>query len=131
MKYQKYIGLESNLQISTIRYLDSIGLLCNHSANEIKANAQYYAKRAKMGVKRGFPDVSIFKPTEIYHGLFIELKVGYNKPTDEQYEWLDSLNKEGYLEFWTNSIDELMHVAERYINNETIELTENFRILHK
>jgi hypothetical protein len=32
-----------------------------------------------------------------YHGLFIELKVGSNKPSAEQIAFLDYLNDAGYL----------------------------------
>jgi hypothetical protein len=32
-----------------------------------------------------------------WHGLFIELKAGKNKPTAYQLEWLDRLAEQGYL----------------------------------
>lgn len=48
------------------------------------------------GVRAGVPD--IFLPVARWgkHGLWIELKVGKNKPRDKQNEWLDMLNRFGY-----------------------------------
>ena len=38
----------------------------------------------RQGMKAGFPDIFIAVPRGAFHGLFIELKVGANKPTDTQ-----------------------------------------------
>lgn len=49
------------------------------------------------GVKAGVPDIFLPVPYIYrYAGLFIELKVGKNKPTKEQIEWIDNLTKSGY-----------------------------------
>lgn len=50
----------------------------------------------KQGVKAGVPDLFLPVSRGGYHGLFIELKYGKNKPTEKQTEWLTSLNKQGY-----------------------------------
>lgn len=56
------------------------------------------AKRLKAsGTKSGIPD--IFLPVANRHGkhgLWIELKVGKNKPTKNQLWWIHSLRAEGY-----------------------------------
>ena len=48
------------------------------------------------GVKRGCPDLSLPVPRSGYHGMYIELKFGKNKPTVEQLEWLAALVEQGY-----------------------------------
>jgi len=48
------------------------------------------------GVKRGVPDLFLPVPRGGHHGLFIELKVGPNKPTPDQEGWLESLTLQGY-----------------------------------
>ncbi|MEG1863636.1 MAG: VRR-NUC domain-containing protein [Oscillospiraceae bacterium] len=55
------------------------------------------AKRLKAeGVKAGVPDISLPVPSGRYHGLYIELKVGKNKTTDNQNGWIDKLQQQGY-----------------------------------
>lgn len=48
------------------------------------------------GVKAGVPDVFLSIARGKYHGLFLELKVGRNKPTRLQEEWLEFLQSQGY-----------------------------------
>lgn len=48
------------------------------------------------GVKAGVPDIILPVPRGAYHGLFIELKAGKNRPTAEQRGWLEALEGQGY-----------------------------------
>ncbi len=61
------------------------------------------------------PDVMILEPRGKFHGLFIELKVKYNKPSDTQELWIDLLNKRGYSAMWTNSLDEAISTIDKYL----------------
>lgn len=55
------------------------------------------AKKLKAeGVRRGVPDLMLLAPRRGYHGLVIELKVGRNRPTQEQSEWLQWFASQGY-----------------------------------
>jgi hypothetical protein len=66
------------------------------------------AQKSKMkaeGLKSGVPDIWLPVPMRFmddngvrnnYCGLVIELKVGKNKPSTEQQEWIDYLNDNGY-----------------------------------
>ncbi len=71
-------------------------------------NGFYATPKAKAtmkaeGLRPGVPDIwlplSVFDRHGVsyYHGLVIELKVGKNKATKEQQEWIDYLNNTGYL----------------------------------
>ena len=48
------------------------------------------------GVKPGVPDLCLPVPRGGYHGLYIELKVGRNKPTAHQQAWIKALRDRGY-----------------------------------
>lgn len=50
----------------------------------------------RRGVRAGGADLFLAYPSNGYHGCFVELKVGKNKPTRNQNEWLDVLQKNGY-----------------------------------
>lgn len=48
------------------------------------------------GVRTGALDLILAKPTAQYHGLFIEMKVGNNRPTIDQSATMDYLDNAGY-----------------------------------
>jgi len=55
------------------------------------------AKRLKdEGVKAGVPDLFLPVSRGGFFGLFIEMKVGKNKTTEKQNEWIAALQEEGY-----------------------------------
>ena len=51
----------------------------------------------KEGMKPGVPDMFLPVSRGGFHGLFIELKVGKNQPSEAQLEMIDSLRDQGYL----------------------------------
>lgn len=67
-----------------------------HIPNGGSRNKLEAANLKKQGVKAGVPDLFLPVSRGGYHGLFIELKHGKNKPTEKQTEWLKSLNEQGY-----------------------------------
>lgn len=71
--------------------------LAFHVPNGGKRNAAEAAHLKRQGVKAGVPDIMLPVARSGYHGLFIELKVGKNKPTENQKKWQKVLNREGYL----------------------------------
>ena len=117
-KFKLYTGLEKNFQVSAMNYLSLKGYLSVHTPNEVKGSVQFHVKRKKEGLKKGFPDISVLEPSKGYNGLFIELKVKYNKPSDHQIKWIKDLNKRGYFACWTNSFDEFKHIVDSYFNSE-------------
>ena len=114
-KRAKFKGKEEELQKAVARYLDMLGVLWFHPPNEIRAKPQYMVKRKQMGVKSGVPDVCILEPNKLYKGLFIELKVGYNKLSDNQESWIYELNKRGFKAFVSYSLDECIEEIDNYL----------------
>ena len=87
-----------------------------HTVNEGKRSPRVGAELKRMGMKRGFPDISLLVPNKKYHGLFIELKVDKTKRlTKEQKEWLEKLNKYGYKAVRCNGSDEAIQVIKDYL----------------
>lgn len=67
------------------------------------------------GVKAGVPDICLPIARNGYHGFYIELKVGTNKPTKEQLQWLDALRLEGYMVDVSYGWIEAAHKIIRYL----------------
>ncbi|MGN2371924.1 VRR-NUC domain-containing protein [Clostridium cagae] len=51
----------------------------------------------RQGVKAGVPDVVLPCGRGGYFGLYIELKVGKNKTSDNQKQWIKDLKEQNYL----------------------------------
>lgn len=79
-------------------------------------NAIVAAKLKKEGVLAGVPDLHIPVARKGYHGLYIEMKAGKNKPTDNQITVMDKLRKEGYRCEVCWNLDEFMKVVASYFN---------------
>jgi hypothetical protein len=114
-EYKKYKGSEASFQKAIASYLDFKGVLWFHPPNEIKAKPQYMAKRKQQGVKSGVPDICILEPNSKYYGLFIELKVGYNKLSKNQENWIDKLGVRAYKTAVSYSLDETRAIIDEYL----------------
>lgn len=54
------------------------------------------ANLKRQGVKAGVPDICLPVSRNGYHGLWIELKVGKNRTTEHQDEYISFLSAQGY-----------------------------------
>jgi hypothetical protein len=84
-------------------------------------NGGYRAKKTavllkKEGVVSGVPDLMLACSSSDYHGLFIEMKrtCGGNI-TDNQIEWKNKLNQQGYLSVICKGFDAAKSEIMRYL----------------
>ena len=70
--------------------------LLYHIPNGGTRNRIEAANLKRQGVKAGIPDIHLPVAKGKFHGLYIELKAGTNKPTKEQNKWIFNLRKQGY-----------------------------------
>lgn len=99
--------------------------LLNASLNGVRLTIGQAVKAKKMGMSRGYPDVSLPVPRGEYHGLFIELKAlpyinaeGKKivpKVSVEQAYWIDALNKQGYCAFICQGFEAAKKTILRYL----------------
>ena len=107
---------EYQLQKAVCKYLDLNNVLyCGSMGGQYQVHMSQRIKAKNSGYKKGFPDIFIYEPRGSYHGLAIELKVGYNKPTIEQLNWLQKLTDKGYLATTCKGIDEALKTIEGYL----------------
>lgn len=81
-----------------------------------KRNAREAKSLKDEGVRKGVPDVCIPVPVGGKHGLYIEMKYGKNKPTEEQKEWLAYLSGVGYSCAVCYSASAAIKVTREYLN---------------
>lgn len=68
------------------------------------------------GVKSGVPDICLPVARHSYHGLYIELKRRKgNGATDNQLDWIKSLQQEGYKAVVCYGFDEARAAIEEYL----------------
>ena len=113
---------EYQLQKAVCKYLDLNNVLyCGSMGGNYQPHVSVRMRAKKSGYKKGFPDLFIYEPAnkyesdELWHGLAIELKVGYNRATKEQLYWRDELNKRGYISEICYTLDETISVIETYM----------------
>ena len=108
---------EYQLQKAVCKYLDLSNILyCGSMGGNYQPHVSVRMRAKNSGYKRGFPDLFIYEPRGEYHGLAIELKVGYNKPTKEQLEWIEQLNKRKYKAVVCRGIDETLFELQNYLS---------------
>lgn len=80
------------------------------SRNELEA-----ASLKRQGVKAGVPDLCLPVARGMHHGLYIEMKYGKNKTSDQQEKWLDALAKQGYAVAVCYGFEEAQKVLIKYL----------------
>ena len=80
-------------------------------------NGQYrQGQRMEPGLRPGVLDLCLPVARQGYHGLYIELKVGKNEPSQKQLEWIRKLRGEGYrCEVIWDSVAAVMAIIEDYL----------------
>jgi hypothetical protein len=111
MKYE-----EDRMQMAVARYLDLLGVLWFHPANERKTSIQAGVRLKKKGVKSGVPDCLMLESNNTYKGLVIELKTTKGKLSENQKKWLSDLQDNGFCCYVCRSFDEAKEKIDEYFN---------------
>ena len=107
---------EYQLQKAVCKYLDLKNVLyCGSMGGQYQPHFSQRNKAKATGYKRGFPDLFLYEPRGSYHGLAIELKIGYNKPSVQQLTWLNKLTERGYLAMSCNNLDKAIEIIDTYM----------------
>ena len=67
------------------------------------------------GVKAGVPDIFLPIPRKHWHGLFVELKIGKNEPSEAQHKWLAALDRKGYRAVWCIGLEQARDIILEYL----------------
>ena len=86
-----------------------------HIPNGGSRNKVEAANLKRQGVKPGVPDIFLPVAKGNYHGLWIEMKTGKNKPTAYQNTYIDYLNSNSYKAVVCYGADEAIRVITEYL----------------
>ena len=89
--------------------------LMYHVPNEGKRSAVTGARMKQSGLKPGVPDVCLPTAHGGYIGLYIEMKVKPNKPTENQKQWLRALREAGHFTAVCYTWEEAKNLIEEYL----------------
>ena len=95
-------------QYPEVKLLHAIG-------NGGKRNLIEAARMKREGVKAGVSDIMLPVARNGFHGLYIELKVGKGKASDNQKWWIAETTKQGYYSTVCYGWVEASEVIKRYL----------------
>lgn len=87
----------------------------HHIPNGGKRNKAEAARFKAQGVKAGVSDLFLPAARGGYHGLYIEMKYGKNKPTDKQEEFIADMQNAGYKATVAYGADEAIEILQAYL----------------
>lgn len=90
--------------------------LMYHIPNEGKRSKITGARLKAAGLKSGVPDICLPVACGGYIGLYIEMKAGKNKLTDNQEKWLNALTREGNFTAVCYGWEQAKKVIEKYLS---------------
>jgi hypothetical protein len=117
---------EAVIQAQIVSYLDSInvdpftatlgGVYCSRSQRK---------KILQLGYKKGVPDLVIFVPRGIYHGLLLEVKSLRGRVSAEQKRWHTSLENNGYFVAIPRSFEQAKELIHLYLSLDMKQISES------
>lgn len=87
----------------------------HHCPNGGSRNKIEAVKLKQMGVKAGVSDICLPYQRGIYCGLYIEMKYGNNRHTEEQKEFLRDMQEAGHFVVTCYSAEDAVNVLKEYL----------------
>jgi len=114
----KTFGSEHDLQVACVQWfrLQYPNMMMFAIPNGGKRHIAVARKMKAEGVLVGVADLFLAQPTELLHGLFIEIKMPKNYQTDAQKEFELYCKSRGYGYEVCKSFDQFKDVVESYLN---------------
>tara|TARA_Y100001938_G_scaffold120014_1_gene166461 strand:- start:788 stop:1150 length:363 start_codon:yes stop_codon:yes gene_type:complete len=107
VKYIKYV-------YPKVKFCASLGGIFTTPAGARKAIRNGYSK--------GFPDLFVYESRTMngkqYHGLAIEIKTMRGRPTKEQKEWIEELNKRNYKASICKGLPAILSLLDDYLHED-------------
>lgn len=114
---------EEDIQIALVRwfdlqYPDAAPWLYHSPAGGVRNKVTAWRLK-NLGVRRGFPDLTLWLPRGGFHGLAVELKAAKGKPTPEQIQWLDHMARTGWMAVVCTGFDAARETFDNYLKQRS------------
>lgn len=115
--YEKFLTKENRFQRAVAQWLKMQypDLVWWHTPNEGKRTSFESWLAKVLGIRAGVSDIVILEPNKTHHGLLIELKVGPNKLTEKQAQFLTECSAKGYATHVCYDIEAFMDIVNSYL----------------
>jgi hypothetical protein len=80
------------------------------------------------GMLNGVSDLHLPVAKGAYHSLWVEMKVGYNKPTESQEEYIHAMNELGHYATTCWSMESAKDVVEEYLSLGAFDLHNGLKM---
>lgn len=117
------LGQEQIAQIQLFDWIRSradLSPFCLHVGNERRCSPQHGRILKRMGIRAGVSDVFIGISRGKWHGMWLELKVGDNKPSKAQQQFMQDMRSQGYHCLWATGYPEARLLIEDYLALEKL-----------
>ncbi|HEI6729928.1 TPA: VRR-NUC domain-containing protein [Yersinia enterocolitica] len=96
-----------------------IGDYLIHIPNEGRRGPKAAKDAKRLGLRKGVPDLFLALPRGRYAGLWIEMKVGDGKLSQQQDIWLQKLSSAGYNAVCCFGFTEAVRTVENYLTKSS------------
>jgi hypothetical protein len=96
------------------------GKILFSTLNGVRIGIKAAFRCKRQGMIRGIPDLVIPEPNELFHGLFIELKIKPNRLTPEQKEFLEKVTDRGYYGTVVYNFEEFQTIVKGYFEERKV-----------
>lgn len=115
MKKISLIATEYQDQCAFVEWLRLNKILFTSTQNGTYCTPHEKQKLIKSGLEIGCPDIIIFEPRGIYHGLIIEIKSKIGIVKKIQKNFLELLNRKTYHAIVCFGVDQCIKETEKYL----------------
>lgn len=115
------LHLESDEQMAYVKWIKVMHptIIFSSALGGIKTTIGQAVKLKRLGYLKGLPDLMIFYPIGLYHGLFIELKkVGGKPPEPHQIDVGERLSSLGYSVWVCYGCAEAITLTSKYLKGD-------------
>lgn len=109
---------EHDEQVAVVEYCDLKSIPIFAVPNGGLRRKSEAARLKAEGVRAGVPDLCIPVARGRYHSLYIEMKYGKGRPTDEQAAWIRALREQGMCAYACNGAGSAIALIDLYMSLE-------------